>query len=202
MKTWIITLFLLLGACAPHTQTVGTPYRATALTSDNFIMADATRLPLRVWPAAEPSAVILGLHGFNDYSRAFELPGRWFASQGVSFYAYDQRGFGLAPGHGMWAGAQAMVSDLKAVVALLRAHHPQTPVFVMGTSMGGALAIAASAEGELGAEGIILIAPAVWGWSSMNKAYQATLWLSAHTLPQMTAPGPPTSQAERGTSFS
>lgn len=188
MKIGIVAL-LLLAACAPHTQTVGTPFRNAALTNSAFIMADASRLPMRVWPARQPAAVILGVHGFNDYSRAFELPGPWFAERNIAFYAYDQRGFGEAPGHGTWAGTDVMVGDLKSVVTLLKARHPQTPIFVLGTSMGGALTIAAAADGGLAADGTILVAPAVWGWSSMNEIYQAALWLSAHAVPEMTLTG-------------
>lgn len=188
MKIWIIAL-VLLAACAPQTQTVGTPYRNATLTPGTFIMTDATRLPLRVWSPTQPSSVVVGVHGFNDYSRAFEMPGPWFADRGAVFYAYDQRGFGEAPGHGKWAGGEVMVDDLRTVVALLRVRHPHIPIFVIGTSMGGAVTIAAAAEGNLAADGTILVAPAVWGWSSMNEVYQAALWLSAHAVPQMTLTG-------------
>ena len=188
MKIWIVALFLL-AACAPQTLTVGTPYRSAALTPGAFIMTDATRLPLRVWASQQPTAVIVGVHGFNDYSRAFDMPGPWFADRGAAVYAYDQRGFGEAPGHGKWAGGEVMVDDLRTVVALLRTRHPHIPLFVIGTSMGGAVTIAAAAEDKLAADGVVLVAPAVWGWSSMNEIYQATLWLSAHAVPQMTLTG-------------
>ncbi len=188
MKIWIAAVFLL-AACAPQTQTVGTPYRSAALTSETFIMTDAARLPLRVWASQQPSSVIVGVHGFNDYSRAFEMPGSWFAERGATVYAYDQRGFGEATGRGKWAGGEVMVEDLRTVVALLRTRHPQIPLFVIGTSMGGAVTIAAAGEGKLIADGVILVAPAVWGWSSMNEIYQAALWLSAHAVPQMTLTG-------------
>jgi alpha-beta hydrolase superfamily lysophospholipase len=37
------------------------------------------------------------LHGFNDYSNAFEVPAQALAWRGIATYAYDQRGFGEAP---------------------------------------------------------------------------------------------------------
>ena len=49
---------------------------------------------LRGCRMAQPTAVVLGLHGYGDYREAFGLAGRWLAARGVAVYAYDQRGFG------------------------------------------------------------------------------------------------------------
>src|SRR5690348_9841856 len=68
------------------------------LESDAIIMSDGARLPLRVWlPSGPVKAVVLALHGFNDYSNAFATPGEALAWRGIATYAYDQRGFGKAP---------------------------------------------------------------------------------------------------------
>ena len=43
------------------------------LMDESFVTGDGTILPLRLWqPAGAPEAIILALHGVNDYSRAFE----------------------------------------------------------------------------------------------------------------------------------
>lgn len=49
------------------------------LEEGRYLAADGTALPLAVWPAtggAEklPKAVILGIHGFDDYRNAWEEP--------------------------------------------------------------------------------------------------------------------------------
>lgn len=188
MRLWIASI-LFLAACAPQTLTVGTSSRSAALTTDSFIMDDAARLPLQAWRATEPRAIVLGVHGFNDYSRAFEMPGSWFASQGVTVYAYDQRGFGGAPARGKWAGADVLASDLGTATRLLKERYPEIPLYVIGTSMGGAVTLAAAGSGEMHVDGIILVAPAVWGWSTMNPLYRSTLWLAAHTVPDYTLTG-------------
>ena len=62
--------------------------------------ADGAELPMRIWlppNQQKPKAVILAVHGFNDYSNAFDMPGRWWAKHGIATYAYDQRGFGAYP---------------------------------------------------------------------------------------------------------
>ncbi len=188
MRLWVVAI-LLVAACAPQTLTVGTPVRQAALAADVIIAEDAARLPYRSWEAPEPRAVILGIHGFNDYSRAFEMPGPWFAERGITFYAYDQRGFGKAPAHGKWAGSDALIGDLRTVISLLAERHPDTPLFLVGTSMGGAVTLAALEDGGAQVDGIILVAPAVWGWSTLNPLYRSTLWLAAHTAPDYTLTG-------------
>ncbi len=188
MRLWVLT-FLLLTACAPQTMTVGTPVRQATLTSNSVIATDAARLPLRAFEAEDPKAIILGVHGFNDYSRAFEMPGLWFAERGITFYAYDQRGFGEAPAHGKWAGVDVLVNDLRSVASLLSVRHPNVPLYIVGTSMGGAVTLSAAADEGLAVDGLVLAAPAVWGWSNMNLLYRSMLWAAAHTAPQYSLTG-------------
>src|SRR3546814_4785620 len=59
-----------------------------------------------------PKAVILALHGFNDYGMAFADPGAWWAQRGIATFAPDQRGFGAGPYHGYWPGGQRMADDV------------------------------------------------------------------------------------------
>ena len=53
-------------------------------TETGFVTADGQILPLREWlpRGAESEAVILALHGFNDYGNAFEGPGEIWAEDG------------------------------------------------------------------------------------------------------------------------
>lgn len=176
--------------CAPRLMAVGDPVYTPKIEQVDLAMSDGARLPLRVWAAPNPHAVIIGLHGMNDYSNAFDMPGRWFIERGVTVYAYDQRGFGGAPGRGLWAGSTRMAEDLNSVVALVRAQHPGVPVYLLGESMGGGVAMRAfSLPDPPKVDGVILAAPAVWGWRSMNAFYETALWVSAHTVPFMTLTG-------------
>lgn len=184
---------LILGVtfgCAPRLMATGDPVYTPRIESQNVVTSDGARLPLRVWPAENPKAVIIGVHGFNDYSNAFEMPGHWFPEHGISVYAFDQRGFGHAPGRGLWAGDARMADDLNAVVALVRKEHPDVPVYLLGESMGGGVVMRAFAlPNPPRVDGVILAAPAVWGWREMNAFYDVVLWSSAHMLPEMTVTG-------------
>jgi acylglycerol lipase len=178
---------LALAACAPVLQTLGAPgsdFAGPSLQPDGFVSIDGAKLGLTVWPAegdAEPWAVIVGLHGMNDYANAFHLAAPVWARQGIATYAYDQRGFGRSPNRGVWPGKALMVEDLRAFTALVRRRHPKAILAVVGESMGGAAAIAAFASDRPpDADRLILLSPAVWGWSNQPLPYKTMLWLAAH----------------------
>ncbi len=180
-------LALVVAGCTPQRQWPAPRTTTPALTQDAFITTDGERLPLRIWPAnGAPRAIIVAVHGFNDYGRAFEAPARWWARHGITTYAYDQRGFGASRMPGIWAGTDLLVDDLRALIRAVARHHPGLPLFVLGHSMGGAVAIAALAGVAPSATpvtGVILVAPAVWGGPALNPLYRVSLWLAAHVVP-------------------
>jgi alpha-beta hydrolase superfamily lysophospholipase len=167
---------------------------APHLTPSSFVADDGAVLPTRVWqPEGKTKAVVLALHGFNDYSHAFEQPGTQWAARGIATYAYDQRGFGEAPDHGYWAGTARLSLDAVEATDVLRTKYPGVPLFVLGESMGGAVAVTAatSAVGTppLKADGLILEAPAIWGRSTMNVFERVALWFADGTVPGLTLTG-------------
>lgn len=191
-----LALVLTLAACAtPAVQPPLTPppgFAGPSLEADALVMDDGARLPLVRWtPGGEPWAVIVALHGINDSRAAFRLAGPWWAEQGIETWAFDQRGFGGAPGRGIWPGEQRMVDDLRIAVALARARHPGALIAVAGESMGGAVAIAAfGSDRPPDADRLILLAPAVWGWTAQGPANSAALWLTARTMGERTVEPP------------
>ncbi len=176
----------LLAGCSPmHQVHVDAPQENAHIVADKFYAADNAALPFRSWlPKGRVTRVIVALHGFNDYSKGMEVSGYYFANHGAAFYAYDQRGFGQGPYTGIWSNEENLVSDLKQFVLLMRLRYPGVPVYVLGESMGGAVAITALADpGFPKVDGLMLVSPAVWGDETMSAFYRTTLWVAAHTLP-------------------
>ena len=150
---------------------------------DRYVTRDGIKLGLSHWDSPMPKAVVVALHGMNDYSNAFAMPAPWWAARGISTYAYDQRGFGRSPQRGIWPGSNLMRRDLADFVDIVRMRHPNVPLFVLGESMGGAVAMTAFASDmPPKADGLILIAPAVWGRDTMPLSYRLVLWTTAHTF--------------------
>ncbi len=132
------------------------------------IMPDGYRLPLHQWSAvAQPQIVVLGLHGFNDYSHAFQPLAQELSVHGITTYAVDQRGFGATAQAGRWFGVRSLVEDLRTLTTLLHQRHPQARLYVVGESMGGAVALLAAVRHSLPVAGLVLVAPAVWSRDSM-----------------------------------
>ena len=147
-------------------------------------------MPLRRWlPDGAPKAVIVALHGFNDYSNAFADIGAFLAGQGIAVLAYDQRGFGAAPEPGVWPGTEKLTADFRDALAAARAAYPGVPVHALGDSMGGGVMMAAWAETPYPADSVILVSPAVWGRATMPFYQTAALWLSAYTTPWLRLSG-------------
>ena len=158
------------------------------ITGEVLVARDGAKLPLRHWDAegAAPRAVIVALHGMSDYSNAFDMPGKVWAKLGITTMAFDQRGFGRSDQPGIWAGGDIMRADLSDAIAAARARYPGVPVFALGESMGGAVVLTALAsDSPPAADGIILVAPAVWSRADMPLTYRAALFLAAHLLPGM-----------------
>lgn len=192
VRSVLVGFSLLIAACVPTVQSAASPLEGFAgprfdVTAERFVSFDGAELGLTAWLPAngeEPRAVIIGLHGMNDYANTFYLAGPWFAAHGVAVYAYDARGFGRSPRRGVWAGERLMTEDLRTAVIVARRAHPNAKIVVVGDSMGSATAIATyGAAGAPPIDRLVLVAPAVWGWSTLPDHYAFTLWVGAHTFP-------------------
>lgn len=158
---------------------------ALQLNGDSLTVGDGTVLPLMRWSTeGRPRAIMLGLHGYGDYRRAFRLAGPWFAEHGVELMAYDQRGFGETKSRGTWPGADNMIQDFSDTVSILRKSFPDVPLYVIGESMGGAVALAGLASGQAqGVDRLIVAAPGVSGDMPLRQLHDSVLRLAALALP-------------------
>lgn len=180
----------MIVSCAPLRAPHGLENVPPALANGDFVTHDGLHLPVRQWDAKDPRAVIVALHGMNDYSNAFAIPAPFLAAHGITVLAYDQRGFGRAPNPGLWPGGDALRGDLDDFAALVRAKYPNLPVIALGESMGGAVVLSAlAAKRKPDVDGAILVAPAVWSRQDMPLLYRVALWTAAHLLPSMTVSG-------------
>lgn len=184
-------ILTVLSGCMPMTYPPGAKTKTAQLGENRFLTEDGANLPLRRWlPRSEVKAVIIALHGFNDYSRFFDLPGNYLSKLGIASYAYDQRGFGAAPKRGLWAGHRAYIDDLKSLAQLLQQRYPKRPLYLLGESMGGAVIITAMSQTDIPqVAGIILAAPALWARETMPWYQSVLLWTLAHSMPWLTLTG-------------
>jgi len=192
INSLLILVAVMLNACAaPNFKKLTKVMSDPVLKNNYFITHDEAYLPIRTWKSndATPRAIIIAVHGFNDYSNFFEAPGSFLAKNNITTYAFDQRGFGAAPEPGLWPGVATLTSDLMSLTSLVKARHPRTPLFLLGESMGGGVVMVtlknARKQGqELGLSGVILSAPAIWGRQFMPWYQTTALWVAAHIFPE------------------
>jgi len=146
-------------ACARWSLVAHDP--STPMRSGGFAASDGETIPFRLWPAKKPRALVLLLHGALDYSGAFDELGPQFARHGLSALAIDQRGFGATSTRGRWSGRSRMIHDvIEAILFLRMRYDSDLPLFVVGESMGAAVAVHSAARApDLDLTGLVLAAP-------------------------------------------
>jgi pimeloyl-ACP methyl ester carboxylesterase len=107
------------------------------------------------WPGDGPTVVLLHA-GVADRRGWTEVADR-LARTGLDVVAYDRRGFGGSP------PGDAPFSHLDDLRAVLDATAGDRPAWLVGNSMGGALALDAAVTAPERVAGLVLIAPAVSG---------------------------------------
>ena len=150
-----------------------------------FSSFDGTKLGLTVWPAnVAPEIVVVGLHGMNDWAEAFYLASPWWAKNGITTYAYDQRSFGRSPNRGIWPEEELLREDLRTAVRIARKQHPNSKIAVVGISMGAAVSMTAFAsDNPPDADVLILSGPGLRGWGSLPLLYRVSLAVSKTVRP-------------------
>ncbi|WP_198942070.1 alpha/beta hydrolase [Gluconobacter sp. DsW_058] len=156
---------LLLGACThrPMPDLHPTAKETALIPPDvTLSMSDGAHIPLRIYPAAHPlKAVILALHGFGDSRDAWEFFAPPLSAAGIEIVAPDQRGFGATQDAGGWSKTARMIQDTREELTWLRSRYPGVHLYVMGESMGGAIALLLATEPPPELSGTILLAPAI-----------------------------------------
>jgi len=181
----LIAMCLALTACVAQRLAPGPgPTTPHFVDQGHWMAHDGYVLGMSQWQAPNANIVIIALHGMNDYGQFIDAAAKHWQTRGITTYAYDQRGFGRTEGNGRWPGHEVMAQDARTFIALVREKHPNARVYLMGESMGAAVAmVAAAGRAEPIADGIILVSPALWGWSNLDVIKRSALWIMMRIAP-------------------
>ncbi|HNA71995.1 MAG TPA: alpha/beta fold hydrolase [Candidatus Obscuribacter sp.] len=158
--------------------------RSSARLSEPALSAGSA---LKSWPVPSPRAVILSLHGFGLSKEAFDSFARAMNARGITCYAMDLRGFGSYIKNSDGAGGNADASkidfyqtilDVKMSLAWLRQSHGRVPLFLLGESMGGAVALQTTSMFPDAVEGVIVSVPG----DSYYKTFEAASRVALEVL--------------------
>lgn len=102
-------------------------------------------VPYRSWlPKREkPRLVLLCIHALGFSSKSYDNFGRRMAASGIPTYALDVRGFGewMKQSDKAHMDFEACFTDVEQGLKTLHKAYPRLPIFLVGESMGGAIAI-------------------------------------------------------------
>ncbi|KVE44313.1 alpha/beta hydrolase [Burkholderia sp. BDU5] len=129
---------------------------------------DGLELSSYRWPAAAsfavPRATVALVHGLAEHAGRYQALAERLTAAGIEVVAADLRGHGHSPGARAWVERfDQYLQDADALVS--SAARDDTPLFLMGHSMGGAVAalymIERGAARRSGLAGLILSSPAL-----------------------------------------
>ena len=113
-------------------------------------------------PENSPRALLVLSHGLGEHSGRYATLASELVGQGYGVYALDHRGHGRSPGPRANIQRFAhLVSDLCVFVGRCSRQHLDTPVYLLGHSMGGAVAFGSALRLQDHLRGLVLSAPAL-----------------------------------------
>lgn len=132
------------------------------------------------WPSKtkEPIAAIVSIHGFGLHKESFSGFAKEMARRGISTYAIDVRGFGS------WMDEKTedkkldfyqTMMDLRSSIYWVKTMNPGVPVFLLGESMGGAIALQATALFPECVSGLIASVPGAEFYGGKKAAMEVAL---------------------------
>jgi acylglycerol lipase len=135
-------------------------------------------------PGTAPRAIIVVSHGLAEHGGRYETLARELVQRDHAMYAIDHRG------HGRSSGPRAnierfahLVADFCAFTERCAGEHPATPVFMLGHSMGGAVAFASALRLQHRLRGLVLSAPALATGQSVPRLQEMFVRLLSVVAP-------------------
>jgi acylglycerol lipase len=145
---------------SPSRQSGSTKAKPSGKTAPTRLRID---VPCRAWvpPKVLPKVVLLCVHGLGLNSASYEDFGQRMSKLGIATYAVDVRGFGT------WMKLEgkeqidfnACIEDVAQALKVLHTAYPRLPIFVLGESMGGAIALRVTALHPELVDGLISAVP-------------------------------------------
>ena len=141
-------------------------------------------LPLIAWSQGPSKAAIICIHGMGLENRAFTVFGQEMSRRGFAVYSLDVRGFGAwqaVEGHEDTAYDETL-ADIKRVANFIHRRNPDLPIFVLGESMGGAIALRSAAKYGDAFNGVIASVPSAERYQSEVMGFKVALGILAGGL--------------------
>lgn len=112
------------------------------MTTETDFLASQNREKLfyRSWTPSNANQVLCIIHGHGEHSGRYDHLARFLCEQNIAVFAMDLRGHGGSYGkRGHSPSYELLLSEIEELLKAAREIHNDTPLFIMGHSMGGNL---------------------------------------------------------------
>jgi alpha-beta hydrolase superfamily lysophospholipase len=109
-----------------------------------------------------PRAVLVNLHGLGDHSGLYAGLADSLPPRGIAVHAYDHRGHGRSAGQRAYIDRwEDYLDDLAALLDVVSSDEPGVPIFLLGNSMGGLIALDFAIARSASLRGVVAASPAL-----------------------------------------
>ncbi|XP_045706118.1 monoglyceride lipase isoform X2 [Phyllostomus hastatus] len=159
METGLGDPFRMPEVSSPRRTPQSVPYQDLP----HLVNADGQYLFCRYWkPTGTPKALIFVSHGAGEHCGRYDELAQMLVGLELLVFAHDHVGHGQSEGERMVVSDfHVFIRDVLQHVEIMQKDYPGLPVFLLGHSMGGAIAILTAAEKPGHFSGMILISPLV-----------------------------------------
>jgi acylglycerol lipase len=127
-----------------------------------FLTTDGTEIYRQSWQPSDllPHALVALVHGYAEHSGRYSRLATDLVDAGFAVASFDLRGHGKSSGDRCYVNnIDDYLTDLELFLTQLRHQSPNLPIFLLGHSLGGAIALRYIIEYEPNFQGLILSAP-------------------------------------------
>ncbi|MEP7284932.1 MAG: lysophospholipase [Chloroflexota bacterium] len=157
-------------------------------------MQDALNQATRIWLPKDNNVkgIIVIAHGYGEHSGRYQHVADYFVQQGYAIYAADHRGHGRNRGTklGYFDRFDLLYDDLKRVIARAR-EEQRGPLFLLGHSVGGLLALYYAIKNQSTLNGLIVSAPYVRSNAEIPAPMQMVARFLSRVAPRLGIVPPP-----------
>ena len=128
-----------------------------------FVGAGGFNLYYQSWhPKSTTKAIVIIVHGLGVHSDIFGNIVEFLVAHNYGVYGFDLRGHGRSPGQRGYINSWSEFrEDLQALLEVVKQKDSQLPLFLLGQSLGGTIALDYTLRFRDQLQGLILFSPAL-----------------------------------------
>jgi len=151
-------------------------------------MGDGVELAMQAWKPDVPAKAILVItHGLAEHMGRYAHVADYFVQQSYAVYGFDDRGHGdVAPDRfGYFERFDTLSEDLRRFIEWTKWDNPNLPVFLLGHSMGGLLALYYTVRYQPSLAALVVSAPLLVGTGEFPAAQQMVVRALSGIVPKL-----------------